>query len=79
MRDGGQKPLSVRWVITEKIKEGISHVKARLLVRGFEEQWCADDSRDSPTCTKDSFRIVLTLCSAMKWQVRSLDIKSAFL
>ena len=33
----GQRYISVRWVITEKVKEGIMYTKARLVVRGFAE------------------------------------------
>ena len=31
------KVISVRWVITEKLKDGRIIIKARLVVRGFEE------------------------------------------
>ena len=33
----GQRYMSVRWVITEKVKGGITYIKERLVVRGFEE------------------------------------------
>ena len=35
--DKGQKVTSSRWVITEKIKDGNTVTKARLVARGFEE------------------------------------------
>ena len=37
VEDEGQRYMSVRWVITEKVKGGITYIKARLVVRGFEE------------------------------------------
>ena len=33
----GQRYMSVRWVIKEKVKGGITYIKARLVVIGFEE------------------------------------------
>ena len=37
VRDEGQTTMSIRWIITEKIKEGKKCCKARLVVRGLEE------------------------------------------
>ena len=47
----GQKLMSTRWVITEKELEGVGNVKARLVVRGFEEE--CDVKSDSPTVHKE--------------------------
>ena len=72
------KPISVRWVITEKLKNGKPTVKARLVARGFEE----DTSRlkkDSPTCSKEAVRITVSIANAMKWKINSMDVKSAYL
>ena len=33
----GQRYMSVRGIITEKVKGGIKYIKERLVVRGFEE------------------------------------------
>ena len=74
----GQPTISVRWVITEKIKEGESIVKARLVARGFEED-SSDLQKDSPTCLKESVKITLSIASAKSWEIRSLDIRSAYL
>ena len=38
VHDVGQHALSVRWVITEKILHDKKCIKARLVVRGYEEQ-----------------------------------------
>ena len=35
--DVGQSTISVRWVVTQKRKEGRDVIKARLVARGFEE------------------------------------------
>ena len=79
--DHGQKKLSCKWVITEKVNdEGDTATKARLVARGFEERLLSSDVRtDSPTCTKTSLRMVFIAASTMSWELRSLDITSAFL
>ena len=74
----GQRYMSVRWVITEKVKGGITYIKARLVVRGFEEN-TSDLKKDSPTCSREAIRILITIASAMKWECHSIDIKSAYL
>ena len=74
----GQRYMSVRWVITEKMKGGITYIKARLVVRGFEEN-TSDLKKDSPTCSREAIRILITIASAMKWECHSIDIKSAYL
>ena len=35
--DKGQRYMFVRWIITKKVKAGRTYIKARLVVRGFEE------------------------------------------
>ena len=76
--DVGQKALSVRWVITEKIKDGNPIVKARLVARGFEEN-TENLAKYSPTCNKESFRLVLAIIAAKNWYCHTIDIKAAFL
>ena len=62
-------------MLTEK--EGIK--KARLVARGFEEDVLKPEEKQSPTCTKESLRILLPLCAANNWVLKSLDIKAVFL
>ena len=76
--DIGQPRISTRWVCTEKVKGGNLILKARLVARGFEE----DQSQlrtDSPTCSKESLRMLLCVLSAKKWSLQTIDIKSAYL
>ena len=75
----GERHITVRWVITEKVKEGVTVVKARLVARGFEEQEMEVIRKDSPTCCRENLRIILTIISSKSWKVNTLDIKSAFL
>lgn len=74
----GQKYISVRWVVTEKVKNGELTTKARLVARGFEED--TDIIRkDSPTCFKESVRLLVSIASAKDWECHSIDVKSAYL
>lgn len=78
VEDIGQDTISVRWVITPKLVNDQWTTKARLVARGFQEN--VDDLRtDSPTCMKETMRLVLFLASSMKWKINSIDIKAAFL
>ncbi|CAG2236079.1 unnamed protein product [Mytilus edulis] len=71
--DIGQNVLSTRWVITTKDNQ----TKARLVVRGFEEEFSMQ--RDSPTVGKGMIKIFLSITASMNWIVKTTDIKSAFL
>ena len=77
--DTGQQPrVTSRWVLTEKLKGGEIVCKARLVARGFQET-NNEIETDSPTCQKDSLRLILCIITANKWQINSMDIKCAFL
>ena len=54
VEDEGQQTLSTRWVITEKLINDKVEYKARLVVRGFEEE--SKVQNDSPTA-KSSLRV----------------------
>jgi len=73
VEDCGQKALSTRWVVTEKDGQ----VRARLVVRGFEEEY--ELQRDSPTVGKGAMKVFLGIASSKEWVVKTTDIKSAFL
>ena len=74
----GQSCMSVRWVIGEKKGPDKSLVlKARLCACGFEE--FQDFRTDSPTCKRESVRMVLSTIASNKWNLKSIDIKRAFL
>ena len=75
---GNQKLITTLWVCTEKVKGGVLICKARLVAREFEED-STNLLTNSPTCSKDSLRLMLIASSTFNWHFRSLDIKSAFL
>ena len=72
-----QSCISGRWIIKPKIIDGIQSVKARYVLRGFEET--QEFRTDSPTCMRESVRIVLALFPTLKWKINSIDFKTAFL
>ena len=75
--DKHQQKLSTTWVGTQKTKDGQTITKARLVVRGYEEE--ENERADSPTCSKENIRLMLAIAVSNTWTVKSLDIKAAFL
>ena len=58
--DNGQEVISTRWVFTQKSQDGETKVKARLVARGFEED-TTDIRTDSPTISKENFRLICSI------------------
>ena len=53
--DEGQKSMSCRWVLVDKVlDDGSIKPKARLVVRGFQERDVQDVDTFSPMCSKSS-------------------------
>ena len=71
---GHQHVLSSRWVITRK-SDG--SVKARLVVRGFEE--VEYPQSDSPTASNNSLKLFFALAANESMKLKSMDVSSAFL
>ena len=78
VEDTGQGKISMRWVPTEKIVDGKTILKTRLVVRGFEED-TENLRKDSPTCTKESVRLLLAMASIRSWECHTVDVKAAYL
>ena len=70
-----QHILSTRWVVVQK--DETRKIKARLCVRGFEE--FVHPQSDSPTASNDSFRVFLAISANEGFDIKSLDVTSAFL
>ena len=78
VEDNGQDCMSLRWVLKDKLNAaGETFCKARLCVRGFEEE--QDFRTDSPTCSREGIRLFLAMTAAHKSKIHSLDVKGAFL
>ena len=78
VEDEGQNTISVRWVLSEKVKDGNISIKARLVARGFEED-TSEINKRSPTCAKEFLRLANCISVSNKWAISSLDVKAAFL
>ena len=78
--DNGQKAISCRWVLVDKVQDdGSLKPKARLGVRGFQKAGLRDPDTFSPTCSKYSWRVLLTVASYRGWAPIAVDISTAFL
>ena len=75
----GQKCVSTRWICTMKNTADGLVPKARLVARGFEEEGLQEIPKDSPTCLKESLRLILAIVAQKGWKASSIDIKTAFL
>ena len=75
--DTGQQRISVRWVVTPKVVDGIPTVKARLVAKGYQE--LQNFRKDSPTCSRESIRLALSVIASKKWKLQGIDIRRAFL
>ena len=73
-----QRTISSRWVIAERFKKGNRITKARLVARGFEED-SSKYRKDSPTCCRESLRLVFLAAVLKSWRLESIDITAAFL
>ena len=73
VEDEGQERITTTWVLTEKGKE----IRARLTVRGFQEE--GSFPTDSPTVQKHTIKILLSIAATEGWDIKTTDISSAFL
>ena len=65
--------LGSRWLVQEKNGK----VKARFVVKRCQEK--LDPRSDSPTTSRDSFKLFLSLAANEDFHMKSLDVTSAFL
>ena len=77
IKDCDQNVITTTWVITEKPSTELG-VKARLVVRGFQEQNQSIEV-ESPTVFKNTLKVVLAIAANQQWQLTTIDIKAAFL
>ena len=78
--DNGQKAISCRWVLVDKVQDDDSlKPKARLVVRGVQEEGPQDLDTFFPTCSKSLWCVLLTVASYRGWASIAVDIFTAFL
>ena len=72
--------MSSRWVVQWKqLPSGEYTIKARLVVRGFEDPQGYGTETYSPTASRMGQRVLLSIATLEGWDVVSLDIGTAFL
>ena len=77
--DEGQEMIASQQVITQKEKhDGQKQAcKARLVAKGFKES--LKPQSDSPTASKESFKMLMAVASNSGLKLASVDIRAAFL
>jgi hypothetical protein len=75
----GCKVLPLKWVFTEKFTaEGeLDRLKARLVVQGFLQSVFGETF--APTSARPTLRVLLSLVAMQDWELRQLDVRTAFL
>ena len=74
VKDNGQETISSHWVITakENYDGQKQQTKARLVARGFQEEM--KPQSDSPTASKDSFKLLMAVAANEDFHLASVDI-----
>ena len=73
--------ITGRWVLTiKRDKEGnFLKIKARWVLRGFQDRQVWDLQTDSPTSTRPGFRLQCQIAANWQWDITHIDLKTAFL
>ena len=78
--DEGQSSIPIRWVVTKNPDSGKNQpIKARLCIRGDLEKNKAEVRSDSPTIAKETLKMAIFVAANEGFDVKSVDIKSAYL
>ena len=64
VRDQKQDRIQTRWVCTIMSTANGVISKARLVAKGFQDPDASTVRNDSPTCAKESLRLVLAIVAA---------------
>ena len=70
--DMGQLCISVRWVLSQKVKNGENIIKTRPCARGFEK--VKDFPTDSPCCLRIGISTIFILIISTQWEINTSSI-----
>ena len=79
VKDEGQQPIGSRWVVTSKEKHDgqKQETKARIVACRFQETM--KPQSDSPTVSKESFKMLMAVAANDNFKLALVDIRVAFL
>jgi hypothetical protein len=76
----GVKPISCKWVYKVKRRSDGSVERARLVARGFSQQYGIDyDETFSPVAKMTTVRVLISLATSQSWRLWQMDVKNAFI
>ncbi|XP_020272743.1 uncharacterized protein LOC109847923 [Asparagus officinalis] len=74
------KPKDVKHISYKWVCGSIERYKARLVARGFSQQYGLDyDEIFSPVAKVTTVRVLLALAASKNWKLWQINVKSAFL
>ncbi len=74
--------IPLMWVINKTSDDdgkGAGKIKARLVVRGDQDEAEDDIQSDSPTVDRHTVKLMMAVAANQGWTPRSIDISAAFL
>ena len=74
----GYQVLSSRWVVVVKEVQGKEFCKARLVVRGCEDDYKDQVVSEPPTVMRDTINLMQAVIGIKDFEIYSIDIKNAY-